>query len=158
MIRDANPHDWPAVLALNAASVEQLSPLDEALLAKLAAAATYFRVVEVDGAVGAFLLGFRKGDAYAGAIFGVFSRQANDFLYIDRVVVDARLRGQGLAGRLYDDIAQFAREARIGRLVCEAYTTNETSLRFHARHGFEVAGSQISHGKAVSLLERQILA
>ncbi|HEY1630603.1 MAG TPA: GNAT family N-acetyltransferase [Rhizomicrobium sp.] len=157
-IRDAERRDWPAVLALNAASVELLSPMDEARLAKLAVAACYFRVVERSGRVAAFLLAFRKGADYDGEIFGFFDSGAEDFLYIDRVAVDEAARGQGLAGRLYDDICAFARDLKIRRLVCEAYETNATSLRFHARQRFQAFGRHVlaGAGKAVTLLAREI--
>jgi uncharacterized protein len=160
MVRDAERRDWPSMLALNAASVALLSPMDEARLAKLAGAACYFRVLEQSGAVVAFLLGFRRGADYDGEVFRLFeAREAGDFLYIDRVVVDAARRGQGLAGLLYDDIAGFARRARIEHLLCEAYETNAVSLRFHARLGFRVAGQHRLDGtaKTVTLLARDIL-
>jgi hypothetical protein len=158
-IRDAQRRDWPAVLALNAASVELLSPMDAARLAGLAAAACHFRVVERGGAVAAFLLAFRKGADYDGAIFRLFESWGEDFLYIDRVVVDAAHRGQGLAGRLYDDTVAFARAAKTRQLLCEAHETNAVSLRFHARHGFRKAGRQRLAGtrKTVTLLRLEIL-
>jgi uncharacterized protein len=97
MIRNAEPRDWPAVLALNAGSVEMLSPMDEARLAKLAAAACYFRVDagEMTAPAASFSLGFRKGAAYDGEVFAVFERDNRDFLYIDRVVEDETRCGQG---------------------------------------------------------------
>jgi predicted GNAT superfamily acetyltransferase len=154
MLRDAEERDWPAVLALNDASVEDLSPMDAARLARLVGWACYFRVIEVEGQVAAFLLGFRKGAGYDGEIFGLFSRQEDDFVYIDRVVVDARCRGRGLAGRLYDDIGGLARAAGVGRLLCEAYVTNEVSRGFHRARGFREIGRQVqANGKTVSLLE-----
>ncbi|MEI9993887.1 MAG: GNAT family N-acetyltransferase [Rhizomicrobium sp.] len=153
-LRDATQADHPAILALNAASVEQLSPMDEARLALLASQSAYLRVIETDGAVAAFLMAFRKGSAYRGAVFQALQSRDKDFLYIDRVVTDARRRGQGLAGRLYDDIAAFARAAGIGALLCEAYVANDVSRRFHARHGFREFGRMASHGRTVALLER----
>jgi uncharacterized protein len=154
MLRDAEERDWPAVLALNEASVEDLSPMDAARLAKLAGWACYFRVVEAEGQVAAFLLGFRKGAGYDGEIFGLFGQRADDFVYIDRIVVDARCRGRGLGGRLYDDIVNFTRGAGAGRLLCEAYVTNAASLGFHDARGFREIGQVPYRGdKAVSLLE-----
>jgi len=86
-LRDAAPADWPAVLALNTGSVEHLSPMDEARLRSLAEASCYFRVIEVDGGVAGFLMAFRKGASYDGAIFQLFNARAADFVYIDRIVV-----------------------------------------------------------------------
>ncbi len=157
MLRDAEERDWPAVVALNEASVEDLSPMDAARLATLAAWACYFRVIEVEGQVAAFLLAFRKGAGYDGAVFGLFGRRADDFVYIDRIVVDARRRGRGLGGRLYDDIVNFTRAEGVGRLLCEAYVTNAASLGFHDARGFrEIGRVPYRGGKAVSLLELAI--
>jgi len=63
-IRPAIAADFPAILALNAALVHFLSPLDAARLRLLHAQAAYHRVAEIDGGVVAFLLAFREGAAY----------------------------------------------------------------------------------------------
>jgi hypothetical protein len=156
VLRDATRADWPRILELNEASVEQLSPMDEAKLALFADAAFSLRVAEQDGAVDGFLLSFRKGSAYRGKVFEHLSRQSEDFCYIDRVVVDVAARGRGIAGKLYDDLATKARAAGLPRLLCEAYATNAPSLAFHARQGFHVFGDFISHDQPVALLERRL--
>ncbi len=156
VLRDATRADWPRLLDLNEASVEQLSPMDEEQLTRFADAAFSLRVAEQNGKVAGFLLSFRKGAAYRGQVFQHLSEQAEDFAYIDRVVVDAAMRGRGIAGRLYDDLAATARAAGLPRLLCEAYRTNEPSLGFHARQGFHVFGDFISHGQPVALLERRL--
>jgi uncharacterized protein len=156
VMRDATRADWPRLLELNEASVEQLSPMDEAQLASFAQVAFALRVAMENGKVAGFLLSFRKGAAYRGQVFQHLSQQTEDFVYIDRVVVDAAVRGRGVASRLYDDLAVAARAARLPRLLCEAYTTNEQSLAFHARQGFHVFDDFISHGQPVALLERRL--
>ena len=108
-LRDATLADWPAILLMNAELVEHLSPMDEGRLRALAEAACYFRVVDVNGAVAGFLLAFRKGASYDGAIFQLFDARASDFVYIDRVVVGPEFRGHHIASRLYNDVAEFAR-------------------------------------------------
>jgi predicted GNAT superfamily acetyltransferase len=154
--RDADRRDWPATLALNESSVAQLSPMDEPRLAQLVRAACYFRVVEEGGVVAAFLLGFRKGADYDSPNFLWFDERYDDFVYVDRVVVDAAFRGRGLADRLYDDFEAFARGLGVGRVTCEVNVEppNPVSLRFHERRGFREVG-RIPYGpaKTVSLLE-----
>jgi predicted GNAT superfamily acetyltransferase len=152
-LRDATWSDWPAIVALNAASVEHTSPMDEDRLALYASQACTLRAVVEHGEVLAFLLAFRKGSAYRGAVFQALHSRAADFIYIDRVVTAASARGRGLASQLYDDLAAVARAQHIPALLCEAYVTNETSLRFHARRGFREFGRMESHGQAVSLME-----
>ena len=156
MLRDATRADWPHIVELNEASVAQLSPMDEGQLALFADAAFSLRVAEQDGVVQGFLLSFAKGSAYRGQVFQHLSHQTEDFCYIDRVVVDVAARGRGIAGKLYDDLAAQAGAAGLPRLLCEAYTTNASSLAFHARQGFHVFGDFISHGQPVALLERRL--
>jgi len=156
MLRDATPSDWSAVLMLNENSVESLSPLDEARLAKLAHASCYFRVIEQDGEIAAVLLGFRKGADYDSPNFLWFDAHSGDFVYVDRIVVAPQFRGRRLADRLYDDFEAFARSRGVGRITCEVNIKppNPASLRFHARRGFREIG-RLAHGdaKVVSLLE-----
>jgi predicted GNAT superfamily acetyltransferase len=157
-LRDAVPSDWPAVLALNTQSVEHLSPMDEARLRELAGASSYFRVVEADGVVVGFLMGFRKGASYDGAIFQLFDARAADFLYIDRIVVAPEFRGKGVAGRLYDDIARFSRETGVETLTCEVNVVppNPASMQFHAQRGFHEIGRHKTGEKTVALLASEL--
>src|SRR5476649_2671284 len=82
MLRDATPSDWPAILALNQGDVHFLSPLDEARLTQLAAAACYLRVVEEQGTVAAFLLGFAQGAEYDSPNYRWFDARYDTFLYV----------------------------------------------------------------------------
>jgi predicted GNAT superfamily acetyltransferase len=155
VVRDATQGDWPAVLALNTAWVHYLSPMDRARLGKLAAAACDFRVAGRDGQVDAFLLSFRKGADYDGAIFRLLSERADDFVYVDRIVVDESRRKSGLARRLYDDVIARAREAGAATVVCEVNVDppNPGSLRFHEAYGFREIGRHCTEdGKTVALL------
>jgi predicted GNAT superfamily acetyltransferase len=159
MIRDAARADWPVVLALNAESVAALSPLDEARLAKLAAAACYFRIIEQNRGIAAFLLGFRKGADYDSPNFLWFDRSFDDFVYVDRVVVAPAFRGQRLADGMYNDFEAFARDRGVSRVTCEVNVEppNPVSLSFHARRGFrEIGRLPYGEAKIVALLERTL--
>jgi predicted GNAT superfamily acetyltransferase len=155
MLRDYLPTDAPAVLALNAASVAVLSPLDAAGLAHLAAQAASFRVAGDDGRVDAFLLALREGADYASPNYRWFAARHAQFLYIDRVVVAADRRGGGLGARLYTDLFEQARAQGVPWLACEfdVDPPNPESARFHARFGFREVGRQRVAGgkKEVSL-------
>jgi predicted GNAT superfamily acetyltransferase len=93
-LREAVADDFPAILTLNAESVDFLSPLDAPRLQHLHAQAAYHRVVVVQGAVVAFLLAFREGADYDSPNYRWFARHDPRFLYIDRVVVAAARRGE----------------------------------------------------------------
>ncbi len=144
ILRNTARADFPAILTLNEQSVEYLSPLDEPRLGQLASAACYFRAVDADGTIAAFLLGFRKGADYDSPNFLWFETRFDDFFYVDRVVVAPEFRGQKLAGRLYDDFESAARAAGVTRVACEVNIEppNPASLRFHDRRGFREIGRQ----------------
>jgi uncharacterized protein len=160
LIRNATPEDFPAILALNAESVQFTSPLDAARLHRLHAQAAYHRVVERDGRVAAFLLAFREGVDYDSPNYRWFAQRYRQFLYIDRIVVDADARGLGLGAQLYEDIIAFAAATGAGRLTCEFNLDppNPGSAAFHRRFGFdEVATQRIDGGKKlVSLQAREL--
>jgi len=162
MIRDATASDFPAILALNAESVHFLSPLDDARLQRLHAQAAYHRVVEIDGEVAAFLLVLREGADYDSPNYLWFAQRYAQFLYVDRIVVDARRQGQGFAARLYDDLLEFAATSGIAQLTCEfdLDPPNPASAKFHARYGFREVGKQWLGGgkKQVSLQARAVEA
>ena len=155
LLRDANPGDFPRILALNQESVHFLSPLTLQRLGQLHGEAAYHRVLEVGGAVAAFLLAFREGCVYDSPNYRWFAGAYDNFLYIDRVVVSAACQGQGLGPRLYADLFSFAVQTRAVRVTCEfdIAPPNEVSRRFHQRYGFREVGSQsvASGAKQVSL-------
>jgi predicted GNAT superfamily acetyltransferase len=61
-----------------------------------------------------------------------------NFFYIDRIIIDTRARGQGLGQKLYEDIADFAKQHGHSHLACEVNTVpdNPASHRFHLAFGF----------------------
>jgi predicted GNAT superfamily acetyltransferase len=152
-IRSAEPADLPEVLALNRASEQFLSPLDEDGLVRLHTLAAYHRVVEVDGKVGAFLLALRDGTDYESSNYRWFAERHRTFLYIDRVVVAAQLRGQRLGALLYEDLFGFARQSRVALVTCEydIEPPNIASARFHASFGFHRVGQRVFGDKRVAM-------
>lgn len=157
MIRPAEPRDFAAILALNAAWVHFTSPLDEAALRELHRQATYHRVAEVDGSVAGFLLAVGPGQSYESPNYRWFAARSRDFLYIDRVVVAGEHQHTGLGRALYDDVEAWAVQQGVGRLVCEVNVEppNPVSDAFHERFGFVEVGTQWVAGgtKRVSLRE-----
>ncbi len=158
VIRDTTPEDFPAILELNAGSVQFLSPLTPERLVRLHRMATYHKVVDVDGSVAAFLLAFREGIDYDSPNYAWFVERYSQYLYIDRIVVAPASRGRGFAALLYADIAAFALHTGAPLLTCEfdLAPPNPVSMRFHARMGFREVGTQWLHGetKQVSMQAR----
>jgi uncharacterized protein len=154
-IRDAALTDFPKILALNEAWVHYLSPLSEDRLRVLHQDSSYHRVVEVDGSVEAFLLGFSQGRAYDSVNYLWFAQRFERFLYVDRIVVSDKAQGQGLGAMLYKDFFAFARLIHASRITAEfdIDPPNPGSKIFHERFGFREIGTQAVAGgsKWVSL-------
>lgn len=153
-LRDAVGADYPAIVAINAQQQRHTSAMDASRLRALAAMAWSLRVAQVDGEVGGFLLAMRRGCGYANPNFAWFQARFDDFLYIDRVVVHARLHGRGLGTALYRDLFARMRQAGVAIATCEynLVPPNEPSRAFHARMGFEEVGRQwLGEAKQVSM-------
>jgi hypothetical protein len=160
-LRDATPADHATIVALNAASVAVLSPMDGTRLQDLVRDAAMCRVVDHAGSVNAFLLAFREGARYDSPNYRWFQARYMRFLYVDRVVVDARCRGAGLGHALYTDVFAEARLGGVPIVTCEfdLQPPNPASARFHARQGFAEVGRQtLPGGKVVSLQAAPVAA
>lgn len=158
-LRDAEPRDLPDLLRLNASSVAQLSPLDDASIARLLAECALARVACVGDRVAGMVLALREGAAYDSPNYRWFADRHATFLYVDRVVVDATHRGRGVASRLYADVFVHARNAGVPLVACEydLDPPNPASARFHAAQGFAEVGRQVlPGGKTVSLQHARV--
>jgi predicted GNAT superfamily acetyltransferase len=156
-LRDLERGDAPRLLALNAASVRVLSPLDEQRLEYILALAHRSLVVEHDGEVVAFALAIAPGAPYDSRNYSWFSERYERFLYLDRIAVDAPMRRHGLGGQLYDAMEETA--ASFERMVCDVdiEPPNDVSLAFHAARGYRQVGS-LAHGtlKTVALFSKEL--
>ncbi|OGS38722.1 MAG: GNAT family N-acetyltransferase [Elusimicrobia bacterium RIFOXYD12_FULL_66_9] len=155
VLRDAAEADLPRILALNEGEERHTSPLDLEQLRFLHSISAYHRVISIDGTAAAFLLALREHAPYQNDNYAWFSSRCPEFIYIDRVVVDARQQGKRLGSRLYHDLFSFARRQDVPTVACEfnIVPPNEPSRLFHARFGFEEVGTQWLAGgtKQVSL-------
>ena len=108
----------------------------------------------------AFLLAFDQRADYDSPNFLWFRQRYRRFLYIDRVVVSARMRGRGHARALYLNLFACARRSEHTRVICEVNSDppNPASDAFHLAMGFtEVGGAVIQQGsKTVPYLSRTI--
>ena len=151
-IRDIEPADLPAILALNNEHAEEVNALTAAELDDLVRIAAHARIL--DGAAG-FLIALDEKTPAHGPNHGWFLARKPAFLYIDRIVIAKAARGRGLARDLYADLARGAN----GRpLCCEVNVNppNPASVAFHERLAFEACGEAIDprNGKRVRYYER----
>ncbi len=155
LIQDASEQHRDAILALNQSEVPHVGTLTGPQLDRLLAEARYARVVERDGALAAFLIGFGPGADYHSPNYQYFDTRYDRFAYCDRIVVAAASRGLGLGRQLYDDLAALAPGVPT---CCEVNVKppNPDSLAFHARLGFREVGQQDTDEgkKRVALLLR----
>lgn len=160
VVRDATAADFERIGALNAMFVAETSAMDLARLQQLHALAFHHRVAVVDGEVAGFVLAMRDGAAYANDNFDWFSARYPQFVYVDRIVVDAATAGTGIGRQLYDDLFDRAHRLGIGVIACEynLQPPNPASERFHDRFGFREVGRQHVAGgtKLVSLQTAEI--
>ena len=156
-LRDATQRDWPRLLELNAASVAELSPLDEERLRYILALAHRCLVVSSDGELVGFAIAIAPGTDYDSANYGWFSERYERFLYLDRIAVAAPSRRRGVGAQLYDAMEQAA--APFERMVCDVNVQprNDASLAFHAARGYREVG-QLAHGsaKTVALMSKEL--
>lgn len=148
---EARDHAW--VHALNEAHALETSSLSPERLAHLLAMAWYAKAA---GGEAAFLFAFDQTAPYDNANFAWMKDRFAQFLYIDRVVVAASHRRQGLARLLYDDLIAAATAAGFPRITCEvnAAPSNPQSDAFHRRMGFASVGDlrPLSRDKTVRYL------
>lgn len=156
VLRPIIPADFEAVLAWNEEHVELLAPMDKTRLIQLLAWCDSGSVITHDGHDVGFVLTFAAGSAYDSTNYRWFSERHDQFLYLDRIVIDPSVRRAGIASRVYDEIEQRAR--KLGPVLCLEVNLdppNEASLAFHQRRGFVEVGQQESGGHLVSLLEKR---
>jgi predicted GNAT superfamily acetyltransferase len=149
--------DRGALLALNNAHATELSWLTPGQLDDLLRRATVALGV---APMRAALIAFDQDSGYGGVHFAWFRERHPRFLYVDRVVVAAGARGQGLARLLYERVLAEAAARASAIIACEVNEVppNPASDAFHARLGFRPVGRATAPegGKTVRYLIRPV--
>jgi predicted GNAT superfamily acetyltransferase len=127
-------------------------------LARLVATCALPLGIRLNGTPSGFMIAFGPGAAYESPNYRWFCARFPDFLYVDRIVVDAARRGSGLGRALYAAAFEAAGERPV---CCEVNLRppNPDSLAFHARIGlFEIGRQELDGGrKEVAMLASQPL-
>lgn len=156
-LRPLRETDHGFVLALNHANVEALAPMGEQRLHEVLAWAHRFDVVEVGGVPAGFVVTVAPGTAYDSDNYRWFGgRYGEDFYYLDRIVLDARFRRQGLGAFVYDEMERTA--TPYGRLALEVNLVprNGPSLAFHVGRGYVEVGRLGDDEHLVALMEKPL--
>ncbi len=148
MIRDYQPADAQAVLAVNAANQPEVGPMDDAKLQLLLTEALLVRVVDIAGTVEGFMILLEEGGTYASPNYAWFCARYPTFAYVDRIALNPGARGGGWGLALYEEAVACARDNSKIALVAEVNTVpnNPRSLRFHTRFGFQEVGREQPYG------------
>ena len=159
IVRNAEPRDFDAVLALNNAAGPTILPLDAAGLKDLFERACHFRLIEVDGTIAGFLPALREDSGFQSRNFLWFRNHYPSFIYIDRIVVAKPCRGLWLGRVFYADVTSYA-ELRVPVLTCEVFLEprDDVALLFHGAFGFQEVGQRttVSTGRRVALLAKEL--
>ena len=148
--------DVPWVLALSAQNETETGFLDEAKLTRMVADS--FNAVVASPDFG-YLITFAPDADYDSPNFVWFVQRATNFVYVDRIVVAAHARGQGIARAFYEDLFIAAGQAGYDEVTCEVNSDppNPVSDKFHAVLGFLPVGSAtLPNGKTVTYLARPL--
>jgi predicted GNAT superfamily acetyltransferase len=155
VLRPVEPADHPAVLAWNEAHVELLAPLTEERLVTLLGWADTAAIITDEGRDAGFVLTFAAGSGYDSPNFRWFAERHDDFVYLDRIVVDPAFRRTGLGTRVYDEL-EAAAGSRVFCLEVNSDPPNEPSLAFHRDRGYVELGTLPFAGHEVMLFEKDL--
>jgi uncharacterized protein len=145
---DKHTPDEDAILALNDSHRRETSPLSAAELHALLLQA--FHVGLCERGRDAFLIALDQDAISASANFQWFKSRYPRFVYVDRVIVAPKKRGQGLARKLYEELFALAAHAGYPLVGCEVNVEppNVASDAFHEALGFrEVGRALIMNGE-----------
>ncbi len=143
-VRDATEHDFERVVELNLAEVAHTSAMNQDDVAKLHSLSAYHRVLVVEGTVAGFLLVMGPNSHYINENYAWFKNHLANYMYIDRIVLDARYQGRQLGTVLYQDLFTWSKAQGVNHVVCEynLVPPNPPSAKFHQRLGFKELGYQ----------------
>ena len=141
VIRPIEHHDLDTVVDLNQAALEGVGPLDYESLALLVKQSDQALVLDDGGQVGGFVITLPTGATYDSSRYEWFEDRLDEYVYLDRIVVAETHRRQGVASRLYDAV-----ESDLP-VALEVYDSNEPSLEFHRRRGYQRVGELKHAGK-----------
>jgi len=103
----------------------------------------------------AFVLCMREGSSYHSENYKYVSKLFPRFLYVDRIAVQENFRRKGIAEKIYSKVISTGKDINLD-ILCEVNTrpSNEPSLVFHEKMGFEEVGTNDFEKNSVVYLRR----
>ena len=135
--------DANLLLALNNAAVPDVGELSTHKARWLTDHCVLPGLATLDGQTAGMVVVLSDNCGYDSDFYRWFTDRYQNFFYIDRVVVTAWARGQGIAKQIYHSIEQAAREQGMA-VVADVYSQppNTPSLNLHRSLGFQEVGTQ----------------
>jgi predicted GNAT superfamily acetyltransferase len=131
------------LVEINHSGLPFVNPLDDSRAQWLIENSSLARMAILNGKVAGVLVVLSENPGLISEYLQWFCERYGNFLYIDRVIVSAWARDQGVAKRLYREVDQVAMEKSLA-IATEVYSDppNLVSLSFHQKMGFEEIGTQ----------------
>lgn len=160
LVRRMEDSDLDAVLALNQGALDGVGTLTADRLEEILGYAEQSVVsTDADGVLSGFALTLPPGTPYDSVNYRWYEDQfdADDFAYLDRVVVAPEFRRRGVGTLLYNVLEERARSRELMALEVYVDPPNEPSLAFHRARGYtEVGRLDQPNGKKVAMLVKRV--
>lgn len=158
-IRSANPADASQIALLNEVFVSVTSPMNAQRFLELFDLCSYCLVIDEGERLLGFVIAMRNAAPYDNGNYQWFETRVWNMVYVDRIVLAADARGQGLGHQLYDELSTLALAdgCKVIAAEMDIEPPNTHSLHFHGKRGFVERGQRVlDGGKRVSMQCRDL--
>ncbi len=138
------PLDYPHILLeINNEAVPDIGALNLVKAQWLVEHLMMPGLVLLDGQAAGIIVVLSDSCGYDSDYYRWFTDRYKNFLYIDRVVIAAWARGQGVAKQIYQAVERIAEERDLA-IVADVHSEppNVASLNLHLATGYEVIGTE----------------
>ena len=148
-IISATKSDSDFVLSLNQDSIPSVSHLDLKKIDYFLQISSYFKIFKIDDNPVGFLIGLEPKKKYNSENYIWVNQRYSSFIYVDRIIIDAKYRSKGLGVYFYNHLLK-SMQVKVENILCEVNIRpyNKQSIKFHKKYGFDEIGKQdIEKGK-----------
>ncbi|MEK9884882.1 MAG: GNAT family N-acetyltransferase [Acidimicrobiaceae bacterium] len=160
-VRSMTLDDFPWVIALNQQHVPAVSDAEGDRFTYLFERSAIALTAWVDDAPAGFSLTMTHGLDYDSSNYQWFSENYDQFIYLDRVVVDESFHRLGVGRALYAETERLGLlevpDAEVFGLEVNVEPRNDVSLSFHERLGFdELVQRPTPYGIVVAMMGKSL--
>ena len=142
-IKTATKSDLDFVLSLNQKSLSAVSNSNLKKMNSFLNISSYFKIIQVDDISVGFLIGLIQDVDYESENYIWINKRYSSFIYIDRIIIDAKHRNKGLGAYFYDHLSKTF-HGKVENILCEVNIKpyNKKSMNFHKKYGFKEIGEK----------------